>query len=155
MPGPEADRPGRRFRHQPNGGSAKLSPVSRRLLVDGMNVIGTRPDGWWRDRPAAVRALVGRLAAWQATTGEAVTAVFDGRPPAHLPDTGVEAVFAPGRGRNRADDEIVRRVEVDADPGGLRVVTSDAALAARVRQWGAAVVSAGAFLRLIDEVAPA
>ena len=124
-----------------------------RWLVDGMNVIGTRPDGWWRDRPGAVRALMGRLATWQASKGEAVTAVFDGPPPADLP-AGVEVVFAPGRGRNRADDEIVRRVEADSDPGGLRVVTSDAGLAARVRERGASVVPAGAFLRLIDEVAP-
>jgi hypothetical protein len=32
-----------------------------RLIVDGMNVIGSRPDGWWRDREGAIRSLVGRL----------------------------------------------------------------------------------------------
>ena len=36
-------------------------PNSRRLIVDGMNVIGSRPDGWWRDRPGAMRRLVEKL----------------------------------------------------------------------------------------------
>ncbi|HWG72643.1 MAG TPA: hypothetical protein VG184_01170 [Acidimicrobiales bacterium] len=27
-----------------------------RLIVDPMNVVGARPDGWWRERDAAVRA---------------------------------------------------------------------------------------------------
>ena len=51
-----------------------------RWIVDGMNVIGTRPDGWWRDRDGVVRRLAGRLAAYSLETGEAVTIVFDGRP---------------------------------------------------------------------------
>ncbi|MBM3141325.1 MAG: NTP pyrophosphohydrolase, partial [Chloroflexi bacterium] len=33
-----------------------------RLIVDAMNVIGSRPDGWWRDRPGAARRLVRALA---------------------------------------------------------------------------------------------
>ena len=32
-----------------------------RLVVDGMNVIGSRPTGWWRDRPGAMRGLVREL----------------------------------------------------------------------------------------------
>jgi len=30
--------------------------------VDGANVVGSRPDGWWRDRPGAARRLHHRLA---------------------------------------------------------------------------------------------
>ncbi|HLU60149.1 MAG TPA: hypothetical protein VKZ81_32205 [Pseudonocardia sp.] len=33
------------------------------VVVDGANVVGARPDGWWRDRPGAARRLAGRLAA--------------------------------------------------------------------------------------------
>jgi len=45
----------------------------RRWLVDGMNVIGSRPDGWWRDRTAAMRRLTGDLDALARETGEPVT----------------------------------------------------------------------------------
>ena len=55
-----------------------------RYLVDGMNVIGSRPDGWWRDLDAAVLRLARELAAWQAAGGDDVTVVFDGRPPSML-----------------------------------------------------------------------
>src|SRR5206468_3894050 len=61
------------------------------LVVDGMNVIGSRPDGWWRDRRGAQRALVQALGA----LGEPVTVVFDGAPhDVDAPDE-VEVAFAP------------------------------------------------------------
>ena len=49
-------------------------------LVDGMNVVGSRPDGWWRDRRGAMRALAERLALFAETSGDSVAVVFDGRP---------------------------------------------------------------------------
>jgi predicted RNA-binding protein with PIN domain len=119
--------------------------VSVRWLVDGMNVIGSRPDGWWRDRPGAVRDLLARLAAYRGATDEEVTVVFDGRRPDRLPDPGgVGVAFAPAC-PGGADDEIAHRVKEDHDPPGLRVVTSDAGLAARVREHGAQVVGARSF----------
>lgn len=124
-------------------------------LVDGNNVMGTRPDGWWRDRPAARRRLVARLGELGATTGDRVRVVFDGR--WHDDEVqagatgGVEVRFAPG-GRDAADDEIVRLVAAGAGAAGAgtTVVTSDAALARRVAELGAAVTGAGAFLSLLD-----
>jgi uncharacterized protein YaiI (UPF0178 family) len=53
--------------------------------------------------------------------------------------------IAPRRGRDAADDEIARRLESEPDPASIRVVTSDAALAARARESGAEVVGAGTF----------
>jgi predicted RNA-binding protein with PIN domain len=132
----------------------QLNSVStvERYLIDGMNVIGSRPDGWWRDLDAAVVGLARCLAAWQAAEGVDATVVFDGsRPPGlgHLDLGGLEAAFA-GKGR-AADDEIVRRVGTDRDPGSLKVVTSDRALSERVRAAGAAeVVGAGRFRRGLD-----
>jgi predicted RNA-binding protein with PIN domain len=120
------------------------------LLVDGMNVIGSRPDGWWRDRAAAMRALVESLDDYVRETGERITVVFDGKP-VDLPDGAtVEVAFASG-GRNAADREIVRRLEAVKEPGAVRVVTSDGALAQRAGERGAEVVSAGGFRRRLEQ----
>jgi predicted RNA-binding protein with PIN domain len=118
-------------------------------LIDGNNVMGSRPDGWWRDRRGAARALAAELAEFAARKGVPVTVVFDGAP-FEIELAGgapLEVAFAARRGRDAADDEIARRVAAAADPAALRVVTSDAGLARRVREHGAAVVPAGRFRR--------
>jgi len=116
-----------------------------------MNVIGSRPDGWWRDRRGAMRRLVEELAALTRAGAEPVTVVLDGRP-FDLDGGPVEVRFASRRGPNAADDDIAAIVAADADPKGLRVVTSDAALGRRVRERGAEVEGAGAFRRRLDAV---
>jgi predicted RNA-binding protein with PIN domain len=121
-----------------------------RWLVDGMNVIGSRPTGWWRDRPGAMRSLVESLTAYAESSGDSVGVVFDGRP-FELPSGPVQVTFASRRGPNAADDDIAALVAADPDPGGLRVVTSDSELAGRVREHGAEVVGAGAFRHRLDE----
>jgi predicted RNA-binding protein with PIN domain len=120
-----------------------------RWLVDGMNVIGSRPTGWWRDRPGAMRTLVEQLERFADGTGEAVTVVFDGKP-FDLEGESVDVLFASRRGRDAADDDIAAIVQRDAQPGELSVVTSDGDLAARVLAAGAAVVGAGEFRRRLD-----
>jgi predicted RNA-binding protein with PIN domain len=123
----------------------------RKWLVDGMNVVGSRPDGWWRDRPGAMKALAQKLATFAEAEDEPVAVVFDGRP--FDVDAGrVEVSFAPTRGPNAADDEIARMVAADAEPAGIVVVTSDRNLADRVRVHGAEVMSAGAFRRRLDAI---
>lgn len=129
-----------------------MRAVVEQYVVDGMNVIGSRPDGWWRDLDAAVVRLARSLAAWQAEEDVDVTVVFDGRPPPALEDVdigGLKVAFA-GKGRE-ADDEIVRRVGTDPDPGSLKVVTSDRLLSERVRAAGAGeVAGSGGFRRMLD-----
>jgi drug/metabolite transporter (DMT)-like permease/predicted RNA-binding protein with PIN domain len=123
-----------------------------RWLVDGMNVIGSRPDGWWRDRHAAMRRLTRQLAELASGTGEEVSVVFDGRPPRDPPrGRAVTVSFAPG-GRGSADDRIAEAVAADADPSSLRVVTSDHELADRVRAEGAEVVPSGSFRGRLDRL---
>jgi predicted RNA-binding protein with PIN domain len=116
-----------------------------RLLVDGSNVLGARPDGWWRDRPAAVARLVRALDAHAVAGDHELTAVFDGAPVALPALRRADVRFASRRGRDAADDDLVALVAADPDPAGLVVVTSDAELAARIRTLGAAVTGAGAF----------
>jgi len=116
-----------------------------RWLVDGMNVVGSRPNGWWHDRPGAMRALVEDLADFAREAGEPVTVVFDGRPFPYEDRDGVTVEFATRRGRNAADDDIARLVEGDPEPGELTVVTSDGNLRERARTAGAALMGAGEF----------
>lgn len=120
-----------------------------RWIVDGMNVIGSRPTGWWRDRPGAMRELVGELEAFAARSGEPVSVVFDGRP-FELASDAIDVSFASRRGPNAADDDIAALVQSSAEPGELSVVTSDADLARRVSAAGASVVGAGEFRRRLD-----
>ena len=120
-----------------------------RWIVDGMNVIGSRPTGWWRDRPGAMRGLVADLGEFATRGGDDVTVVFDGEP-IELDGDGVSVMFATRRGRNAADDDIAALVEADPAPGELSVVTSDGDLARRVRDAGGAVVGAGEFRRRLD-----
>jgi predicted RNA-binding protein with PIN domain len=121
----------------------------RRLVVDGMNVIGSRPDGWWRDRDGAVRKLLTRLQELASTSGDDATLVLDGRPLTDVPEGdhgGVHVRYATRGGRNAADDRIVELVGGDADPASITVVTSDRELAQRLRDLGAGVVGARTLL---------
>ncbi len=106
-------------------------------------MIGSRPDGWWRDRAGAARRLTADLQALAATRGDAATVVFEGAATPDLAEgthDGVEVLYARRRGPDAADDRIVEAVAADPDPASLTVVTSDRELARRVRELGAAVV---------------
>ncbi len=121
-----------------------------RWFVDGMNVIGTRPDGWWRNRDAAMLALVDRLERWAAAENEDVVVVFERRPSPPIRSTVIEVAHAPRPRRDAADDEIMRRLAREAQPGLVRVVTSDRWLADRASAVGAGVHGAEMFRALLD-----
>ncbi len=121
-----------------------------RYLVDGMNVIGTRPDGWWKDRDAAMARLVDRLERWSAQSGDDVTVVFERKPNPPLSSPVIEVAHAPKPKANAADDEIVRRVRADPNPASIRVVTSDHLLSDLVHGLGAMVEPAASFRDRID-----
>jgi predicted RNA-binding protein with PIN domain len=128
-------------------------PPPIRLIVDAMNVIGSRPTGWWRDRRGAMRKLIHELADHSRERGDEVSVVLDSRPFDVSPDDAseVEVRFAPG-GRDAADDVIVDMVAEDADPPSLTIATSDRRLAARVRALGAETMPAGALRRELDRL---
>ena len=121
-----------------------------RWLVDGMNVIGSRPDGWWRDRDGAMARFVDLLERWVASDGEDVTVVFERPPSPPIRSTVIAVAHAPKPRANSADDEIMRRLAADPQPQQVWVVTSDRVLADRARAAGAVVEGADSFRRRID-----
>jgi predicted RNA-binding protein with PIN domain len=131
------------------------------VIVDAMNVLGSRPDGWWRDRDGALRRLVAQLDTWAATHDDEVLVVADGRPVEGLPagrTDHLEVLYADRAGPDAADDRIVEVVADLADlpgPGDrtdagrvdgeaaaaaeVTVVTADRALRDHVTDLGAQV----------------
>jgi hypothetical protein len=108
------------------------------LVIDAANVIGSRPSGWWRDRPGAARRFTERVRA-TVTAGRLdppVTLVLEGQARAGADEAvvdGVEVVHAPGEG----DDTIAVIAEANRE---VIVVTADRELAERVRAVNADVV---------------
>ena len=126
--------------------------VRTTVFVDGNNVMGAAVGGWWRDPPAAVLKLLGRLQCYAAATGDNVVLVLD-VPQPDVPEAdhdGVVVRYATRRGRDAADERILELLDHGAD-GPVQVVTSDRALADGARHCGATVTGAGAFLRRLDE----
>lgn len=117
------------------------------IIVDGMNVLASRPDGWWRDRAGAMRRFARRVDRLAARDDHEWLIVFDGRPRGigGLRRAGVE--WAPRRGRNAADDRIV---EIVRERGACAVYTSDRELSERASALGAEVRRAGRLLDLLE-----
>ena len=115
-----------------------------------MNVIGSRPDGWWKNRRRAMVGLVERLEHWASAEGQHVTVVFERPMSPPIRSAVIEIEHAPKAAANSADDEIVRLVQADDRPQEINVVTSDIALADRVRSAGASAFPAASFRDLID-----
>jgi uncharacterized protein YaiI (UPF0178 family) len=125
--------------------------MTQRWIVDAMNVIGSRPDGWWKDRRAAMVSLVDAIERW-ASADQRVTVVLERPPSPPLRSSVIEIAHAPRPAPDSADDEIVRLVEADDDPSNLTVVTSDGALSDRVLSAGARVYPAATFRNLVDPI---
>src|SRR4051812_39647368 len=119
------------------------------LVIAAANVIGSRPTGWWRDRPGAARRFTERVRATVAAgrLDPPVTVVLEGRARAGAGEgeaDGVAVVHAPGEG----DDAIVAVAKTHRD---VVVVTADRGLAARVRAAHGEVVGPNWLLdRLMD-----
>jgi 8-oxo-dGTP diphosphatase len=127
---------------------AALAPLV--VIVDAANVVGSRPDGWWRDRAGAARRLVtglGTLAGQGVTDVPAelglpeparwfpeLVVVLEGQArAAAVGDGPVRVVSAAGSG----DDTIARLAA--AEPGRRLVITADRELRARCEAAGAQV----------------
>jgi predicted RNA-binding protein with PIN domain len=115
-----------------------------------MNVIGSRPDGWWRNRRRAMTALVERLEQWSLAENHDVTVVFEHPSSPPIESSVIAVAHAAVATANSADDEIVRLLRAADRPEEICVATSDRALAQRVRAAGASVHSAEALRNKID-----
>ena len=113
-------------------------------VIDGSNLLGRA-----RSDVAAKRALVQALAQFARAKRTKVVCLFDGGEPEHFGENlgRVSVVFS---GARPADEMIERRV---AAGSGWKVVTSDQALAARIRRRAVEVVDAAAFLRGLERSA--
>lgn len=121
------------------------------LVVDAANVVGARPDGWWRDRAGATERLLARLAGAELTAPDGsrvtgVVAVVEGRARDVAAPEGIRLVRADGSG----DDALaVLTAELAATGTPLLVVTADRGLRARLPD-GVAVVGPGRLLEQLD-----
>lgn len=120
------------------------------VIVDAMNVIGSRPDGWWKDPKKAMREFARAVDAYARQEHESVTVVFDSDPGGLPETTHIEVVIASRRGRNAADYEIARLVAQSDDPKLIRIVTSDRDLIDQVKALGARVISVSTFRDNLD-----
>lgn len=128
-----------------HAGRMVVAGPGRALVVDGANVVGSRPDGWWKDRARAAARLHDRLV--RADLGGAdVVLVLEGRARPGAPEGGCGRVRT-RHARGDGDDAIVEEVAGLLDAGaGVDVVTADRALADRCRRLGAGVLRPGALL---------
>ena len=123
----------------------------RHLIIDAMNVIGSRPDGWWRDPDAAKRRLVQLLRVLADQFSETISVIIDGRPVSDLAEGehgGIRVFYATRSGPNAADDRIVELIA--ERPEGVTVVTSDRELRRRIVELGGDVQGTRWLLTRLD-----
>jgi len=121
-----------------------------------MNVMGSRPDGWWRDREAAMRRLLRQISVFAEKEAVEVVTVLEG---VKLPDFPegqhgfLKVTYARRRGRNAGDDRIVEFIAEKAQEklaSDMLVVTADRDLRARVEAHGATTIGPKKFLARLD-----
>jgi hypothetical protein len=120
------------------------------LLIDAANVVGSRPNGWWRDRPRAAREFVGRVGAavGAGRLAEPVVVVLEG-----AARRGVEAGVADGvtiLHASGSGDDTLLAVTADAE-GQVTLVSADRALCRQAEDLGAVVARPGWLIDLLDE----
>jgi predicted RNA-binding protein with PIN domain len=107
------------------------------LVVDGANVVGSRPDGWWRDRAGAARRLQDKLSFANLEYDEVVV-VLEGAARRGMPvgqQGRVRTVHATGSGDDAIVEEVTKLMRA-GDGVEVIVVTADRLLHERVEAAG-------------------
>lgn len=116
-----------------------MSNSGRVLVIDAANVVGSVPDGWWRDRAAAAARVYAGLAA-VVEAYDRIVFVLEGKARAGVPEGtqgSITTVHAAGEG----DDEIVAQCRVLAEAAvEITLATADRGLIARVEPLGVHIV---------------
>jgi predicted ABC-type transport system involved in lysophospholipase L1 biosynthesis ATPase subunit len=120
------------------------------LLIDAANVVGSRPNGWWRDRPGAARAFVERVraAVGSGRLAEPVVVVLEGAARGGVEAgvaNGITIIHASGSG-----DDTLLSVAAESD-GQVTLVSADRALCQRAENLGADVARPGWLIDLLDK----
>jgi uncharacterized protein YaiI (UPF0178 family) len=121
-------------------------------VVDAMNVIGSRPDGWWRDRDAAIDRLVGQVDIWAEPREDRVTVMLEREPREELHPQRIEIAWASVSGPDAADREILARLPAWLGEDEVVVVTSDRDLKTKALTAGAEVVPSRPFRNELDSL---
>ena len=151
------------------------------VVVDAANVVGSRPDGWWRDRAGAARRLAGSIVAVLVSRPEDLVELLDGTTPRSAETAGSDLAMAAvqvhlvleGAANDAASSSAdlpthplldVVRALADGDstiaglvarlaggPDRVLVVTADRALRERVRAAGADVTGPATFRRCLPD----
>lgn len=110
----------------------------RLLVVDGANVVGSRPDGWWKDRAGAARRLHEQLMTADLPYDEVVLVLEGQAKGGHRAgrDQHVLTVHA----RRDGDEAVVGAVR-DAPDAQVTVITADRQLIQRAEAAGARTMS--------------
>ena len=117
------------------------------LVVDGANVMGSRPDGWWRDRAGAARRLHEQLLS-AVLPYEEIVLILEGKARQGIPagqDGRLRTVHAPGSGDDAIVEAVIAEVEI-GDGRDVTVATADRVLRDRVTAAGAKSVSPSSLL---------
>ncbi|WBQ04908.1 hypothetical protein [Kribbella sp. CA-293567] len=129
--------------HSPIGGDAD-SPTHL-LVIDAANVVGSRPDGWWRDRPGAARRLLTQLESLPPLLDvpTEIAVVLEGAAKAAVTSTptdpdfpALHLILAVGSGDDAIVDFVAAASTADANRS-ITVITADRALRARLTPLGA------------------
>ena len=134
------------------------------LVVDAANVVGSRPDGWWRDRKKGAQKLIDGLSsvaerglsAFNAGGGRfwpEIVVVTEGRARGAEDSLGGVRVVAADRDGDQSVVDTVHQLR--AEDGRVLVVTADRGLRSRVLELGAEIEGPGWLLAQISDSGPA
>ncbi|MEU8894886.1 hypothetical protein [Nocardia sp. NPDC048505] len=113
------------------------------IVVDAANVVGSKPDGWWKDRAGAARRLLLKIATLNERPGDVVVVLEGAAKAAITGDTPESDVLRVVSADGSGDDAIVRVVTAAREADSKRsiiVVTADRGLRDRVEALGAGTV---------------